>query len=670
MSRHAAPTRTGTPNRGGATSGEVSLTTAVYFLSLLLVVVAVAQSQSSVALLVVLNDGVQAALVLAAATGAGLWLVVLLGQRTAPLRWQILLASGLGIGGLMLLVFGAGRLGLLHRWCWFMLLAAMLTAGSARIVQLIRAARSDADREPLRVLPIHWLWLLAMPALGLTLVAAAVMPGFLWIEEARGYDVLEYHLGGPKEYFLAGRIDDLPHNVYTYFPFNVEMLYLLAMVLKGGVIEASLLAKMLNAGLGVLAVAAIWLAGRTFSRNAGIAAGVVAATMPWLTYLSGVCFVENGMLFFGALSVACFCRAAADPERATGSLALVAGLLAGFSCGCKYTAVVMFAVPLVFAWVVPIPKTRYRRPVLFALGTLLTFSPWLVKNAVVTGNPVFPLAGSLFDADEELWPDAQQAQWDAAHRPSPDQDAVGARLGALWSRVLGESRFTRVPGVLFLLALLPLVARRTRIDVTLIGLLFVQLGVWTFATHLYARFAVPALVPVAILCGRNLSTLTARWSRGLVLAALSGLGVANLYASARLYYDHRGHETAATADSWVNAIMPDGAYVLLVGDARAFYVKPRVDYCVVFSRNPFADAITAAGDEPEAVLRWLQDKGYTHVAVLWPEIDRLRNSYGFWPEIDRDLFTRLEAAGLRVGRHIRQRDDAPPVATVYEVPAS
>ena len=44
------------------------------------------------------------------------------------------------------------------------------------------------------------------------------------------FDAIEYHLQGPKEYFQAGRIMFLPHNVYTSMPFNVEMLHLLGMV--------------------------------------------------------------------------------------------------------------------------------------------------------------------------------------------------------------------------------------------------------------------------------------------------------------------------------------------------------------------------------------------------------------------------------------------------------
>ena len=48
-----------------------------------------------------------------------------------------------------------------------MYVVAMLASGLARIPHLIRAARTDAEREPPRLMLIHWLWLLAMPALEL-----------------------------------------------------------------------------------------------------------------------------------------------------------------------------------------------------------------------------------------------------------------------------------------------------------------------------------------------------------------------------------------------------------------------------------------------------------------------------------------------------------------------
>ena len=47
------------------------------------------------------------------------------------------------------------------------------------------------------------------------------------------FDVLEYHLQGPKEYYQSGRISFLPHNVYTNMPLGVEMLHLVGMEVLG-----------------------------------------------------------------------------------------------------------------------------------------------------------------------------------------------------------------------------------------------------------------------------------------------------------------------------------------------------------------------------------------------------------------------------------------------------
>ena len=44
------------------------------------------------------------------------------------------------------------------------------------------------------------------------------------------FDVREYHLQVPKEFYQSGRISFLPHNVYGNMPLGSEMLPLAAMV--------------------------------------------------------------------------------------------------------------------------------------------------------------------------------------------------------------------------------------------------------------------------------------------------------------------------------------------------------------------------------------------------------------------------------------------------------
>jgi hypothetical protein len=65
---------------------------------------------------------------------------------------------------------------------------------------------------------------------------------------------------------------------------------------------------------------------------------------------------------------------------------------------------------------------------------------------------------------------------------------------------------------------------------------------------------------------------------------------------------------------------------------------------------------------------WLQDRGITHLLAHWDEIDRLQASYGLDPEIDRELFERLKAAGLSASASFSYPGGRSPYATLFEVP--
>src|SRR5208337_2754538 len=89
-------------------------------------------------------------------------------------------------------------------------------------------------------------------------LAACFPPGILWGDEPNGYDVVEYHLQVPREWFEAGRILPLHHNVFSFFPFNVEMHYLLAMFLHDGPWAGMYLAQMMHVGFCLMAAWAVF----------------------------------------------------------------------------------------------------------------------------------------------------------------------------------------------------------------------------------------------------------------------------------------------------------------------------------------------------------------------------------------------------------------------------
>ena len=142
---------------------------------------------------------------------------------------------------------------------------------------------------------------------------------------------------------------------------------------------------------------------------------------------------------------------------------------------------------------------------------------------------------------------------------------------------------------------------------------------------------------------------------------------------ARLVGDHLprgafqpfGMAEAVAAHHWTGAL-PAEARVLYVAEARAFYAQRPVSYTVVFSPNALAEHVRA-GATAAAILADWRARGVTHVYVNWLEMDRLGGTYGFWDEIDRALFARLERAGLmRDTEHDALIDRR--YATLYKVP--
>jgi len=614
---------------------------------LLLVVV-----ESPLAGLVVVGDGLAALAVVASAVGLGLWIVRLLRLDDQPFSWQILLGAGLGLGFLSLLVLLLGLFGLLWRWLWIVLLVGLIAAGVVRLGQMFRAGRLGVGAGGERA---DWLWLAAVPMLAGALLVATVPPGVLWQDEAGGYDVLEYHLNVPKEYFQTDRIEPLPHNVYSNMPFNAEMLYLLAMVLKGDVWEAVGLAKLLSAVMAILAVAAIWLAGRQFGRRVGLIAGVMAAVCPWFSYLCGVAYVENGMVLQAGLVMAVLIRwwnERADPGVWRWSVA--AGLLTGLACGYKYTAVVLLGLPVLVVAIAIAMLAKPRRPAsvaLFVVCGLISFGPWLAKNICMTGNPVFPLAYGLFGARGDMWNDALADRWQRGHEPLESSRSPVGRLRAINEAVLGHARYGRY--LPFILAVPILLSRRRRAgDLMAAWLVVSGLVGWACLTHLVDRFAVLILPPLMLLAGRAWCAWEGRLYRALVGAVLLVSAGINIEYMVRLYYEHLprgavrpfGRVDAFVAGHWSNQL-PEEARVLMVGEARAFYVQRPVSYAVVFSPSSLVEMVRR---EPGAdgLLRRLAGEGYTHLFVHWSEMQRLRRTYGFWSEIDAGLFGRLEAAGL------------------------
>jgi hypothetical protein len=566
------------------------------------------------------TDGVIAVLWLIAATGIG-W--GLLRRMAMPRLLRFATAAALGLGVMSLVLLGLGLLGWLNAVTAWGILGAGWGLGVFWLVVHRRGVSPSEVASSPQTTRWRALWWLAMPSLGLAILGAVVPPGLLWQDEPAGYDVTEYHLQVPREWYESGRIVPLHHNVFSYMPMNVEVHDLLAMHLRGGPWAGMYLAQFMHAGWMALAVFAAAAVASALSDApwAGPLAGVTMAVVPWVTLLAPIAYNEAGLMLFGGLAIG-WAMLARDWRGW-----LIAGAMAGLACGVKLTAGPMVVIAVVIAaiavrlWrskgtpteLVPWIAPPFKGLAIFVAASAVTFSPWLIRNQVWAHNPVFP--ERMETLGRAHFSEVQVERWRKAHSPTEAERPALRRIEAAFTRIAADWRY----GFVFLpLGVAAMVMRRDRAAAFLGLLLVVQLIVWLAFTHLQGRFYILAIPIAAIAIG-----LVRRPTWPVVAASLAGVVViiglvvqVPRYASLVWPLAHNG--ALGVEDlRWLVEIrsginldsLPTEGPIVLVGDAEAFTYSgipmTRLRYRTVFDVPPApnGDWLKAwTGDEKGTVI--------------------------------------------------------------------
>jgi hypothetical protein len=560
------------------------------------------------------TDGIVALAWLLAAWGIGwpiVWRVLGRDQQHGALR--IATAAACGLGVMSLLALGLGLAGILNYYtAW-----AIIGTGLALAVGKIWAHNAELEAWLSRPGGGAWAWVATMLPAAVVAAAALVPPGFLWGDEPNGYDVVEYHLQVPRQWYEAGRITPLKENVFSYFPQGVEMHYLLAMELRGGPWAGMYLAQFMHAVMFALAAVAV-----------GGAAGIIVAATPWVALLAPVAYVEGGVLLYGSLAIIW-------ANRTGRREAILAGAMAGLACGVKLTNVPMILLAIPVAWAVADRSDWLKRTLVFLAAGAAVFSPWLIRTAAWAGNPIFPQAMSLLG--HAHFSAVQVERWRRAYLPTT------GRFSGLWQQVLADWRF----GYVLLPAALLAAAVRFRSPRCrfLLAMLLLMGGVWFFATHLQSRFLAPAIPVAALLIAE------ARWPKialAALICVLLGWQLVPVvsHLSQFLELDRRQVDIGGFGILGRQNLegihgpdmLPENGTIDLVGDAEVFFYQipmKRLGYRTVFDVDSSDGSKTLVEDwlggssAPRAGRRIVIDPG---------ELERLSRTYFGLPKLtDRQI---------------------------------
>lgn len=583
------------------------------------------------------------------------------------LTWQeqIYFAGGLGLSLWSLMTLGLGLAGWLRPVPFWMLIAA----GSAAAVWCGRAnpASDAAARATSSPVVIGLVLMVCLPMVWAMLLGA--------LTPQSDFDVLAYHLNGPKEWFLGGRISFLAHNVYTSFPFLTEMLPLSGMVLLGDWSYGALAGQAMLLAFTPLTALGLYCAGRRWcSASAGWIAALVWLTTPWAYRITIIAYAEGGLAYYLLASFLALQLAIANPSPRR-SWFVATGFLAGSAMACKYPGLTSVVLPIGLGLIVPFFRRSDSIPQIarviaaYGLGIIIAVGPWLVKNLAETGNPVYPLAFSVFDGrdlDPEL--NSKWVRGHAAKTYSSLSDGIGDFLLRLQDIIADNDWHSPL-----LYGLAPLsffLLKRVRMVTwawLYLGWLFLT---WFFLTHHIDRFWVPMIPVVALLAGIGATTIQTslgRWVGGAVisLAVAFNLTICSLIGgyNAGLTELSRAQQTAETALTpeirWLNeefaaGRLPPDFKPLCIGKATTFHARFPVVYHSVFDRCTLEEWC-AAGPGPEFPLKsaeeireTLRQHGVTHVLLDWRWIRNYRQpgNYGFTDFVHPDRLRSLERLGV------------------------
>lgn len=568
-------------------------------------------------------------LFIAALLGAIIGRFVLDCLRTVPenLTERVTMSTAIGLGVVAYIILAVGLVG------WLKVqptITALLFAGaiSFRGIRLLAEdfrnrktapanevsgdARTTQNSSTVGARWIKFLSTIVLIAIAvITVINCYVPPG------AHEWDALAYHLAAPKVYLQNHQIVFLPTDHHSNFPFLVQMLFTLGLMLDGYP-----LANLFHLAMGALTVASLVCIGRRhFSLSTGWIAAVAFATTPIAVWEAGAAYIEHGMALYVLLAVG----ATLEFRRTKNAnwLAL-AGIFMGFALSTKALALIPAFVLIALLLLNRVPFRVLR---LYVLAIVLVGSPFYIKSWVWTGDPVYPFGYKIFGG--KYWSDdlaqaysgtqtafglrgSNIAPWDDARniQPGPEPPSPIQRLRNVFTapfalisvpRVFYDysdpGQFTQL-GFLFLtLPALLLVApseqgrfsdRGRSNDVSFIGALTVAWFVVWSQTMQYVRYLVP-LLPLTALLGGEGAVRAIRMSRLLVCACTAAIFL-QVYLTLTYFGSRLPDRAAIATDSvarqkylertvnhyrsieWINANAPQNAGVVLFEETRGFYL--------------------------------------------------------------------------------------------------
>ncbi|MDO8735045.1 MAG: glycosyltransferase family 39 protein, partial [Elusimicrobiota bacterium] len=374
-----------------------------------------------------------------------------------------------------------------------------------------------------------------------------------------------------------------------------------------------------------------------------IFASLIFAITPAVVMLSSGTYIDLGLTFYLFLS---FISLMKWTETIQNKWLVLSGLLCGFSLGIKYTAGIsaIIFILIIFYTAVSKRENTFSKIIIFVSSAFLVFLPWLVKNYIFTGNPVFPfyIFGNAPDYIEKY----------LSHVSQHGTSGITDFLNLPWNLTMEGIKFGGGFDIIgpFYLVFLPVLFLITKTD-KLVKISFVYLLLYFFFWSISAkvlRFLIPIFPVAAIVFSACIFKFIkeSNLTKNIVKIILSAIIISNFavlifiqnfvsplpqlfgnitkddYLSSKVLNPNNFYP----AVKFMNEALDNNSKTLFIGEARNYYTNFNTTASSPFDPDIFTGMANNSKTAEELLIK-LQNAGFTNILWNQKEYERLQNSF-------------------------------------------
>jgi hypothetical protein len=486
-------------------------------------------------------------------------------------------------------------------------------------------------------------------------------------------DALTHHLAVPKLYLKHGGIYEIPHIVFSYYPMNIDLLYMIPLYFENDIIP-----KYIHFTFALLTSFLIFRYLRKRLDSLYALSGVVLfLSLPVILKLSITAYVDLGLVFFSTATLIYLFKWMNNDYKIKNLF--IAAVCCGLALGTKYNGLILY---FIYTLMVVFLHARHSAAttqpqwkalshgVVFMLVAAAVFSPWAIRNYHWTHNPLYPLHNRWFNgklADTNTAMAGPSSENGIEMQNVEMKRSIGGWGPFAIRKIIYKEKWWEIALIPFriffqgeddnpkffdgrlnpFLLFLPIVAflnfrrdstklRREKLILLLFSSLYVLYAF--FQTDMRIRYIAPVIPPLIFLAVMGLQTTVSfiqnRWvgaTRQLAFGAAAVLIILLFTLNARYLVSQFHHVKPMSylsgtlqrddyitryrgeypAIQFINSHVPSTAQLLALGlGNRTYYCDRRMDCDSDF----FINAVTAARSA-DSLATILRSSGYSHLLI-------------------------------------------------------